>query len=130
MHATPLFLALVFLEVTDVIFAVDSVPAIFALTKEPFIVFTSNIFAILGLRSMYFMLASVTDQFHYLKTGLAFILAFVGLKMVWLNELMGGKFPIAWSLSIIVGILLVSIIASLIFPKAQLAPKGNIRNAS
>ena len=114
---TPLFLALVFLEVTDIIFAVDSVPAIFALTKEPFIVFTSNIFAILGLRSMYFLLAGIMDQFHYLKTGLAFILAFVGLKMVWLNDLMGGKFPIVWSLSIIASILLLSVIASKLFPK-------------
>jgi tellurite resistance protein TerC len=124
LHATPLFLALVFLEFTDIIFAVDSVPAIFALTKEPFIVFTSNIFAILGLRSMYFMLASVMDQFRYLKTGLAFILAFVGLKMVWLNEMMGGKFPIGWSLSIIVGILAVSIIASILLPKASQDPNS------
>jgi tellurite resistance protein TerC len=129
LYATPLFLALVFLEFTDIIFAVDSVPAIFALTKEPFIVFTSNIFAILGLRSMYFMLASVMDRFHYLKTGLAFILAFVGLKMVWLNEMMGGKFPIAWSLSIIVGILAVSVLASLMFPKEQ-ETSNNMRNAS
>lgn len=120
-HGTPLLLALLFLEFTDIIFAVDSVPAIFALTKEPLIVFTSNIFAILGLRSMYFMLASVLDQFHYLKTGLAFILAFVGLKMVWLNEMMGGKFPVSWSLAIIVGILTLSIIASICFPKIQKA---------
>jgi tellurite resistance protein TerC len=113
LYATPLFLSLIFLEFTDIIFAIDSVPAIFALTKEPFIVFTSNIFAILGLRSMYFMLASVMDKFRYLKTGLAFILAFVGLKMVWLNDMMGGKFPISWSLSIIAGILALSVIASL-----------------
>lgn len=128
LYATPLFLALVFLEFTDIIFAVDSVPAIFALTKEPFIVFTSNIFAILGLRSMYFMLASVMDRFHYLKTGLAFILAFVGLKMVWLNEMMGGKFPISWSLSIIVGILIASIVASLYFPKGNEA-QADVRKA-
>ncbi|MFN3329754.1 MAG: TerC family protein, partial [Pyrinomonadaceae bacterium] len=79
--ATPLFIALLFLEMTDVIFAVDSVPAIFALTKEPMIVFTSNIFAILGLRAMYFMLAGMIDRFHYLKYGLAVVLVFVGLKM-------------------------------------------------
>lgn len=121
-YVTPLFLALVFLEFTDIIFAVDSVPAIFALTKEPLIVFTSNIFAILGLRSMYFMLAGVMDRFHYLKTGLAFILAFVGLKMVWLNDLMGGKFPIGWSLGIIASILAASVIASLAFPKQQGTP--------
>ncbi len=101
LFVTPLFVALVFLEVTDIIFAIDSVPAIFALTKEPFIVYTSNIFAILGLRSMYFMLGGVIDRFVYLKYGLAFVLIFVGLKMVWLNNAFGGKFPIVWSLSII-----------------------------
>jgi tellurite resistance protein TerC len=113
--ATPLFLCLVFLEFSDVIFAVDSIPAIFAITKEPFIVFTSNIFAILGLRSMYFLLANVMHKFHYLKHGLAFVLMFVGLKMVWLNEAFDGKFPISWSLMIISGILIVSVIASLLF---------------
>ncbi|HET9235831.1 MAG TPA: TerC family protein [Oligoflexus sp.] len=113
--ATPLFLCLAFLEFSDVIFAVDSIPAIFAITKEPFIVFTSNIFAILGLRSMYFLLANVMHKFHYLKHGLAFVLMFVGLKMVWLNEAFDGKFPISWSLMIISGILIVSIIASLLF---------------
>ncbi len=100
-YVTPLFLALLFIEVTDIIFAVDSVPAIFALTKEPLIVFTSNIFAILGLRSMYFMLAGVMDRFVYIKYGLAGVLVFVGLKMVYLNEQFGGKFPIIWSLMII-----------------------------
>lgn len=100
-YVTPLFLALIFLELTDIIFAVDSVPAIFALTKEPLIVFTSNIFAILGLRSMYFMLSGVMDRFAYIKYGLATVLIFVGLKMVYLNEAFGGKFPIGWSLGII-----------------------------
>lgn len=113
-YVTPLFLALVFLELTDILFAVDSVPAIFALTKEPLIVFTSNIFAILGLRSMYFMLAGVMDRFAYIKYGLAFVLVFVGLKMVWLNEAYGGKFPIVWSLSIIAGFIGASIIASVV----------------
>lgn len=100
-YVTPLFIALIFLELSDIIFAIDSVPAIFALTKEPLIVFTSNIFAILGLRSMYFMLSGIMDKFVYLKYGLAGVLMFVGLKMVYLNEAFGGKFPISWSLGII-----------------------------
>ena len=100
-YVTPLFLALVFLELTDIIFALDSVPAIFAITREPLIVFTSNIFAMLGLRSMYFMLAGVMDKFIYIKYGLASVLVFVGSKMAFLNEAFGGKFPISWSLGII-----------------------------
>jgi tellurite resistance protein TerC len=119
-HATPLFIALLFLEATDIIFAVDSVPAIFAVTKEPLIVFTSNIFAILGLRSMYFMLAGVIDKFYLLKYGLAVVLVFVGLKMVWLNPLYGGHFPITWSLGVILGTIALSIGASLIFPKSEM----------
>lgn len=115
--ATPLFIALLFLELTDIIFAVDSVPAIFALTNEPLIVFTSNIFAILGLRSLYFMLAGAIDKFYLLKYGLSVILIFVGLKMVWLNDLYGGKFPISYSLGIILGVLGISVVFSLIFPK-------------
>lgn len=101
LFATPLFMCLVFLELSDIIFAVDSVPAIFAITKEPFIVFTSNVFAILGLRAMYFLLADVMHRFYYLKYALGVILVFVGLKMVWLNHAFGGKFPISWSLSFI-----------------------------
>lgn len=104
-HATPLFLALVFIEFSDIIFAIDSVPAIFAVSKEPLIVFTSNIFAILGLRSLYFLLAGVVDKFRFLKYGLGLILIFVGLKMTWLNDAFDGKFPITWSLGIILGIL-------------------------
>jgi tellurite resistance protein TerC len=115
-YATPLFVALLFLEVTDVIFAVDSVPAIFALTKEPLIVFTSNVFAILGLRSMYFMLSGAVDKFHLLKYGLATVLIFVGLKMAWLNDYFGGKFPIAISLGIITAVIGTSIALSLLFP--------------
>jgi tellurite resistance protein TerC len=115
-HATPLLIALLFLEATDIIFAVDSVPAIFAVTNEPLVVFTSNIFAILGLRSMYFMLAGVINKFHLLKYGLAVVLVFVGLKMVWLNPLYDGHFPISWSLLIILGTILLSISASLLFP--------------
>jgi tellurite resistance protein TerC len=112
LYVTPLFVALVFLELTDVIFAVDSVPAIFALTNEPLIVFTSNIFAILGLRSMYFMLVGVMDRFVYIKYGLAAVLIFVGLKMAYLNELFGGKFPVTWSLGIIALFIGSSILAS------------------
>jgi len=115
--ATPLLVCLVFVEATDVVFAIDSVPAIFSLTKEPLIVFTSNIFAILGLRSLYFLLSGAMDKFHLLKVGLAFILVFVGLKMVWLNDAFGGKFPTHWSLGIIAALLVASISASLLFPK-------------
>lgn len=115
--ATPLFVALVFIEFTDIIFAIDSVPAIFALTKEPLIVYTSNIFAILGLRSMYFMLAGVMDKFWLLKYGLGLVLIFVGIKMAWLNELYGGKFPISYSLTIIATIIFSSVILSLVIKK-------------
>jgi tellurite resistance protein TerC len=118
-HATPLLVALIFLEVTDVIFAVDSVPAIFAVTDEPLIVFTSNIFAILGLRSLYFLLAGAVDKFYLLKYGLAVILLFVGLKMVWLNKLFDGKFPIGYSLGFIAAVLTATITLSLLFPKAH-----------
>jgi tellurite resistance protein TerC len=115
-YATPLFVCLVFLELSDIIFAVDSVPAIFALTKEPLIVFTSNVFAILGLRAMFFLLAGVMHKFHYLKYGLGLVLVFVGLKMVWLNEAFGGKFPISWSLGIIGAIIGAAVAVSLLFP--------------
>ncbi len=113
-HATPLLVALVFLELSDVIFAIDSVPAIFALTSEPLIVFTSNVFAILGLRAMYFLLAGAVQRFRLLKYALALILIFVGLKMVWLNEAFGGKFPIEWSLAIIGALLAGAVAASLV----------------
>ena len=126
LHATPLFVALLFLEATDIIFAVDSVPAIFALTSEPLVVFTSNIFAILGLRALYFMLAGAMDKFHMLKYGLALVLVFVGLKMVWLNGLYDGKFPIALSLGIILGVIALSVVASLLFPKAQDEAEGRV----
>jgi tellurite resistance protein TerC len=119
LYATPLFIALLFLEATDIIFAVDSVPAIFAVTKEPLIVFTSNIFAILGLRSMYFMLSGVINKFHLLRYGLAIVLVFVGLKMVWLNNAFDGKFPITWSLGIILGVIAASVVLSLIIPPGK-----------
>jgi len=117
LHATPLFVALLFLEMTDIVFAVDSVPAIFALTREPLIVFTSNIFAILGLRNLYFLLRGAIDKFHMLKYGLGIVLIFVGLKMTILNKLYGGHFPITLSLGIIVGVIGISVVLSLMFPK-------------
>ncbi|NBS13482.1 MAG: TerC/Alx family metal homeostasis membrane protein [Verrucomicrobia bacterium] len=113
---TPLMVALLFIEICDIVFAVDSVPAIFALTKEPLIVLTSNVFAILGLRSLYFLLAGVIDKFHFLKYGLGLVLVFVGLKLAWLNEAFGGKFPITWSLGIITGLVGGSIACSLLWP--------------
>lgn len=117
LHATPLMLALLFVEVSDIIFAIDSVPAIFALTREPMIVFTSNVFAILGLRALYFLLAGAVERFSLLKYGLALVLVFVGLKMVWLNEAFGGKFPIGWSLGIIGGVIAVAVGCSLLLTR-------------
>jgi tellurite resistance protein TerC len=128
-HGTPLLVCLIFIELTDIVFAVDSVPAIFALTKEPLIVFTSNIFAILGLRALFFLLAGVMHKFRFLKYGLGLILVFVGTKMVWLNEAFGGKFPIGWSLSIIGGLLVASIALSWLIPsRAPSTPTGAQRN--
>lgn len=109
--ATPLFVVLLVIESTDLVFAVDSIPAIFAVTKDPFIVYTSNIFAIMGLRSLYFVLASVINKFHYLKLGLSVVLTFVGVKML-LTDLF--KIPIGLSLGVIIGVLAISIIASLV----------------
>jgi tellurite resistance protein TerC len=122
LHGTPLLVTLLVVEASDIVFAVDSVPAIFAVTHEPLLVFTSNIFAILGLRSLYFMLASVVDRFHLIKYGLALILIFVGLKMSLLNHLVDGKFPIGVSLAVIGSILATSIGLSWAIPpkpKAQ-----------
>jgi tellurite resistance protein TerC len=119
LFATPLFVCLVFLEATDILFAVDSVPAIFALTNEPLLVFTSNIFAILGLRSLYFMLAGAVDKFHLLKYGLGVVLTFVGLKMVWLDGMFHGKFPVGISLAVIAVVIAASIVFSLLFPKTS-----------
>src|SRR5215510_7760883 len=113
---TPLAVALLCLEATDIVFAIDSVPAIFGLTREPFVVFASTIFAILGLRSMYFLLGGAVERFHLLRYGLAAVLVFVGLKMAWLDQWFGGKFPIAPSLAIIGAALALSIVASLLFP--------------
>ena len=117
LRGTPLLIALCCLEATDIVFAIDSVPAIYALTREPFIVFSSNVFAILGLRSLYFLLGGAVEKFHLLRYGLAVVLVFVGLKMVWLDGLYGGKFPIVTSLAIILAVLAASIVASLMYPK-------------
>jgi TerC family integral membrane protein len=108
---TPLFLVLVMIEISDVIFAVDSIPAIFAITTDPFIVFTSNIFAIMGLRSMFFLLADLNGRFHLLKYGLAMVLVFVGTKMLIVDFY---KVPIGLALGIVAVILLSSVAASLI----------------
>src|SRR3989337_790411 len=114
-------------EVTDIIFAVDSVPAIYALTDEPLIVFTSNVFAILGLRAMYFLLAGAVGRFHMLKYGLSVVLIFVGLKMVWLNQWYGGKFPITYSLGIIGTVIAASVILSFLMRKPQGVTPGPAR---
>jgi len=112
--ATPLFVVLMMVETTDLIFAVDSIPAIFAITTDTFIVYTSNVFAILGLRALYFLLAGVIHRFHYLKLGLSAVLVFVGLKML-LAEVY--KIPIGLSLGIVAAVLILSVVASLMFPK-------------
>jgi tellurite resistance protein TerC len=114
---TPLFVVLMIIEFTDLIFAVDSVPAVFAVTKDPFLVFFSNIFAILGLRSMFFFLSNIMHLFHYLKLGLAFLLIFIGLKMLGHHLLEEIGFKNAYSLYIILTILAGSVVASLVFPK-------------
>jgi len=117
---TPLFVVVLIIEFTDLIFAVDSIPAIFAVTKDPYIVFFSNIFAIMGLRSMFFFLSNVMHLFHYLKTGLSILLIFIGVKMIAHDYVLK---PIGFhnehSLYIILGILIVSISASLLFPKKE-----------
>jgi tellurite resistance protein TerC len=115
--ATPLFVALMFLNIVDTVFAVDSVPAIFGLTNEPLVVFTSNMFAILGLRNLYFLLAGAVDLFHLLKYGLGIVLCFVGLKMTLLAWLLDGHVPIGPSLGFILAVLVLSIAGSLFFPK-------------
>lgn len=116
--ATPLFLILLIVESTDLVFAVDSIPAIFAVTQEPFIVYTSNVFAILGLRALYFLLANVMDKFEYLKYGLSAVLTFVGVKMVIVDIY---KIPVGVSLGVVAGILMLSILVSLW--KARNEPK-------
>jgi tellurite resistance protein TerC len=119
-YATPLFLVLVMIAATDIVFAVDSIPAIFALTDDPFIVMTANIFAILGLRALYFLLADLADRFHYLSYGLAAVLVFIGAKMLLIDFY---KIPIGVSLSVVAGIIAMSMIAS-VFSKPKAAQKS------
>jgi tellurite resistance protein TerC len=125
LYATPLFLVLLIIESSDLIFAVDSIPAILAISKDTFIVYTSNIFAILGLRSLYFAIAGIMGYFRYLKTGLAFVLSFVGLKM--LIAYFQIEIPIVASLLIIISILILAILASVfIKKKEELGPKSEV----
>lgn len=116
---TPLFLVLVIVEFTDLIFAVDSIPAIFSITKDPYIVFFSNIFAIIGLRSMFFLLAGIVNKFRFLKVGLAALLSFIGLKMIFHHYLDDIGFTTSHSLIVIVSILFLSIVISLLFPEKK-----------
>lgn len=124
--ATPLLLALVAVETTDIIFAVDSIPAIFAVTRDPFIVYTSNIFAVLGLRALYFLLAGVVDRFHFLKVGLSLVLVFVGLKMLASDVL---TVPIGMSLATVAALIGGSILVSILrpLPEPTTAPRGTER---
>ena len=119
--ATPLLAVLVIVEVTDIIFAVDSIPAIFAVTQEPFIVFASNALAILGLRAMYFLLADLIHRFIYLKLGLSLVLVWVGIKMIVSHALW--KIPTVLSLSIVIAIIATSVVASLIATRNRPAPE-------
>lgn len=121
LFATPLFLALVLVEFADLVFAIDSVPAIFAITQDPYIVYTSNIFAILGLRALYFALENAVHRFHYLKVALALVLVFIGFKIFAGDLFFGGKFPAPWSLGITISLLAGGVIFSLLMPKR---PKG------
>jgi tellurite resistance protein TerC len=125
-YVTPLFLALLLIEIADVIFAVDSVPAIFAITTDPFVVYTSNIFAILGLRALYFALAAMIDRFRYLNIALAVVLIFIGSK-IFIADLMGlEKFPPALALTITVGILAAGVVFSLVKTRGQAASSGTV----
>jgi len=117
--ATPLFVVLVLIETTDLIFALDSIPAIFAVTRDTFLIYTSNVFAILGLRALYFLLAGVIERFHYLNLGLSAVLVFVGVKMLLDNVF---EIPIGISLGLIALILGISVAASLLFPKPTMPP--------
>lgn len=126
--ATPLLIVLLVVETTDVIFALDSIPAIFAITTDPFIIFTSNVFAILGLRALYFLLAGVLGTFRYLKTGLSFVLGFVGVKM--LVGAVDIKIPIAVSLGVIAIVLTVSIVASIIVQRREEAQIAQLQESN
>ena len=116
LYATPLLLVLIVVETTDVLFAVDSIPAILAITRDPFIVYTSNVFAILGLRSMYFALAGMIEIFHYLHYGLSAILIFIGCKMLASNYF---HMPTGWALGVVASVLALSVVLSLVFPAKE-----------
>ncbi|MEK6757351.1 MAG: TerC family protein [Bacteroidota bacterium] len=124
-YATLLLIVLIVVETTDLLFALDSIPAIFAITTDPFIVYTSNIFAILGLRALYFALAGLMNLFHYLKIGLSVILTFVGIKMLVADIL---PIPIVVALGVIACVLLLSILASVIWPRSELAQKPSVKS--
>jgi tellurite resistance protein TerC len=117
LFVTPLLIVLILIEFTDLIFAFDSIPAIFSITQDPYIVFFSNIFAILGLRSLFFLLIKIVDYFHFLKIGISFLLAFVGFKLLFHTYLLKIGFSNLISLYIILSTLLISIIASILFPE-------------
>lgn len=112
-HYTPLFVAIVLISITDLIFAVDSIPAIFAITTDPFIVLTSNVFAVLGLRAMYFLLAGMADRFHLLPYGLALVLMFIGVKMLLMDVY---KIPVTWSLAVVAATIAATVVLSLMRP--------------
>jgi tellurite resistance protein TerC len=118
-YITPLLIVLLVIEFTDVIFAVDSVPAIFSVTKDPYIVFFSNIFAIIGLRSLFFLLSNIMNKFRFLKVGLAALLTFIGLKMIFNHWLKENGFTTAHSLYVVLAILSISVIASLLIPERK-----------
>ena len=116
---TPLFVVIMLIAITDVIFAVDSIPAIFAITSDPFIVLTSNVFAVLGLRAMFFLLAGMADRFHLLPYGLALVLAFIGSKMLLIDVV---KIPVLVSLGVVVAIIGATVVASLLRPAKAASP--------
>ena len=124
LYATPLFATLLVVEASDLVFAIDSIPAIFAITTDTFIVYTSNVFAILGLRALYFLLSGIMGLFRYLKEGISIILIFVGVKMIIIDFY---KIPISVSLGVVVAILFLSILASWIFPEKRERMPGGIR---
>ena len=117
LHATPLLVVLVLVEVTDLLFATDSIPAVLAITLKPFVVYTSNVFAILGLRSLYFVLAGMMDVFHYLHYGLAVVLIFIGGKMLASDYF---EIPTVWALASVGAVLFISMVASVMKPKQNL----------
>ena len=119
---TPLFLVIILIESTDLIFAVDSIPAAFAITQNEFVIYTSNIFAVMGLRAMFFLLANVLDKFYLLQKGLSVVLTFIGVKM--LAEIIDLHIPTFLSFAIIIGALTVAIVGSLMFPQKEKEPEG------